>query len=144
MDNMMKPFGSQSFLVGLGVAAVGYFFGPQIKQAIRPTAVKGAQGMMMFSDKTKEIFGEGKHMMGNMMDKAAHMGHEAAHMGQAQHMGGQMAGQMGMYEMLMKELKEERERSNRLMEQLNTSITGLKDEIAHIKNTSSNTAADHM
>ncbi|MDF2545534.1 MAG: hypothetical protein K0R93_432 [Anaerosolibacter sp.] len=133
MNDMMKPFGSQSFLIGLGVAAVGYFFGPQIKQAVRPAAVKGAQGMMMFSDKTKGMFDEGKHMMGNMMDKASHIGQEH-----------HMAGQMGVHEMLMKELREERERTNRLMEQLNTSITGLKDEIAHIKNTSSNTAADHM
>ncbi len=133
MNDWMKPFGSQSFLVGLGVAAVGYFFGPQIKQVIRPAAVRGAQGMMMFSDKTKEMFDEGKHMMGNMMDKTMHMGQEQG-----------MAGQMGMYEMLMKELKDERERSNRLMEQLNTSIVGLKDEIAYIKNNNHGMAPENM
>ncbi|MBB6217656.1 hypothetical protein HNQ80_003779 [Anaerosolibacter carboniphilus] len=133
MNDLMKPFGSQSFLIGLGVAAVGYFFGPQIKQAIRPAAVKGAQGVMMFSDKTKEMFDEGKHMMGNMMDKASHMGQEQ-----------QMAGQMGMYEMLMKELKDERERSNRLMEQLNISIAGLKDEITYMKGSKDGMAPENM
>lgn len=122
MNDFLKPFGSQSFLVGLGAAAIGYLFGPKIKQAVRPAAVKGAQGMMMVTDKTKEMFDEGKHMMGNMMDKTSSMGKDS-----------HVNPQAGMYEILIHELKEERQRSNHLMEQLNTSIVGLKEEFAHMK-----------
>lgn len=120
MNNLLKPFGTQSFFVGLGVAAVTYLLGPQIKETVRPIAVKGTQGAMMLSDKTKEMMEEGKDRIEGMMENVK--GKD-----------GMMQGQAGAYEMLINELREERERSNSLMEKLNDKMNDLKNEIAHIK-----------
>jgi len=52
MKELIKPLGSQSFLLDLGIAAAAYFFVPQLKSVLRPAAVKSAAGLMALGDKT--------------------------------------------------------------------------------------------
>lgn len=120
MDNLLKPFGSQSFFVGLGVAAAAYFLGPQIRETIRPMAVKGTQGMMMLTDRTMHMMHEGKEKMEDMMGKMGHMA-------KSEHMA---MGQIGVMEAMLKELREERERSNKMMEEFRETLMGIRDEIS--------------
>ncbi|MFZ5969240.1 MAG: hypothetical protein ACOYVK_18950 [Bacillota bacterium] len=132
MNDFLKPFGSQSFFVGLGVAAIAYLLGPQIKESVRPMAVKGMQGALMISDKTKNMMEEGKDRLEDMMEKTNLMGKDQKHNEQA-----------AVYEMLIKELREDKENSNRILEQLNQTMSGLKDEISKLKNGSAKIAEDH-
>ena len=120
MDNPLKLFGSQSFLVGLGVAAATYFLGPQIKETIRPMAVKGTQGMMMMTDRTMRMMHEGRDRMEDMVGKMGHMA-------KPEHM---TMGQMGVMEAMLKELREERERSNKMMEEFRETLMSIRDEIS--------------
>jgi len=61
--NFLKPFYSQNFLLGIGIAAVGSLFAPTIKEGVRSLAVKGAQGAMMVGDAAKNMKESGKEMM---------------------------------------------------------------------------------
>ena len=51
MKSILKPFGSQGFLIGIGVAAIGYLIAPQLKKSLRPAAVKGTQEVMNYEIK---------------------------------------------------------------------------------------------
>lgn len=116
MPSLMKMVGSQSFLLGVGVAAAAYLIGPQIRESLKPAAVKGAQGIMVLGGKTKQALEQGKEKLNDMVfDKS---GMETKN----------------FQEKLLQELREEREASNRILEELKNSITGLKEEISSIKN----------
>ncbi|MCX7842147.1 MAG: hypothetical protein N2489_03630 [Clostridia bacterium] len=118
MHSLIKPFASQNFLIGIGLAAAAYFVGPALKEAIKPAAVKGAQGMLMLGDKAKDALNIGKEKLNDLIfdkeDKSVNM--EAAH-----------------HDKIIKALKEERELSNKILEELKNTIGGLKDEIAHMR-----------
>ncbi|MTI57694.1 hypothetical protein [Geosporobacter ferrireducens] len=133
MDNLLKPFGSQSFFVGLGVAAAAYFLGPQIKETIRPMAVKSTQGMMMMTDKTMRMMHEGKDRVEDMVGKMGNMA-RPDHIPMEQ---------MGMMEVMLRELKEERERSNKMMEEFRETLMSIRDEISG-SSKSGDTAGDLM
>lgn len=128
MKGIIKPFGSQSFLIGIGAAALVYLFGPQLKEALRPAAVKGAQGVMALGDKTKQMFEEGKERVAGMLfektDEAADKVKEVVAEG------------MGVQADLVKEFMEEREAHKRLLEELKDSVASLKEEMAQMRNSS--------
>jgi ABC-type phosphate transport system auxiliary subunit len=134
MNEMLKPFGSQSFFIGLGVAAIGYLLGPQIKESLRPVAVKGVQGAMVLSDQTKHMMSQGKDTINHMVEKT--------HMTGAQHQ--VPMDQTNMFQALLNELKAEREHSNKILEELKNTVTGLKDEIAQIKTDVNGTTGNTM
>lgn len=120
MKELIKPLGGQSFLLGLGLAAAAYFLGPPLKEMMKPMAVKGTQGMMVFGEKTKKMINEGKEKMSDMVfEKPAASAANISEM---------------FYEKLLKELRDDREHSNRMVEEINNTLAGLKDEIANIKN----------
>jgi hypothetical protein len=125
IKDIIKPIGSQSFVVGIGVAALFYFLGPQMKQTLRPIAVKGAQGVMVLGNKTVKAFGESKDKLSSMLSEKAN---------EAVEKGGSPEAVMNLSENLVKELKEERETSNKILADLITSISGLKDELAQLRN----------
>lgn len=125
IKDIIKPIGSQSFVVGIGVAALAYFLGPQLKQTLRPVAVKGAQGVMTLSSKTIKAIGESKDKLSSMISEKAS---EAVNKVKSTEEG------MDFNSDLIKELKEEREASNKILVELINSISGLKDELAQMRN----------
>ena len=139
MDNLLKPFGSQSFFIGLGIAAAAYVLGPQIKETMRPMAVKGTQGMMMLTDRTMNMMHEGKDRVEGMVGKMGNMGN-MANIARTEHMPME---QMGMMEVMLKELKEERERSNKMMEDFHETLMSIRDEISGSRR-SGGTAEDQI
>lgn len=127
VKSVIKAFGSQSFLIGLGVAAASYFLAPQLKKSLRPAAVKGAQGVMAFGSMTKDRMNQGKEKLNEIISQKGETLSNAT------------AGAAGVsvMDMVLKELKEEREQSNRILEELKNSISGLKEEISNMKNAGS-------
>ena len=125
IKDIIKPIGSQSFVVGIGVAALAYFLGPQLKQTLRPVAVKGAQGVMILGSKTVKAFGESKEKLSSMLaEKASEVDNKVKCTEEV----------ADFNRNLMQELKEERESSNKILVDLINSISGLKDELAQMRN----------
>lgn len=124
VKDVIKPFGSQGFLVGIGVAALTYFLAPQLKQSLRPAAVKGTQGMMALGTKTKQILEEGKEKISSMLSET--VAETRSKMKEA-------AGESEISSEMIKEFREEREASNRMLQELKDSIAGLREELSHIK-----------
>jgi hypothetical protein len=124
VKDVVKPLGSQGFLIGIGVAALAYFLTPQLKQSLRPAAVKGAQGMMALGSKTKHILEEGKEKISSMLSDTVEGTSDKIK---------EAAEESGISHKMIKELHEERAASNKMIKELKDSIAGLKEEIAHIK-----------
>ena len=57
---LLKPFGTQSFFIGLGIAAAAYLMAPQLRKSLKPVAVKGAHGMLVLGNQARELFNQGK------------------------------------------------------------------------------------
>lgn len=126
LNDIVKPFGSQGFFVGLGVAAVFYFLGPQLKESLMPAAIKGTQGFMSLGNKTKEIFEENRARLNMPGEKGDEFEGRTASPIESS----------SLYSELLKTLKDERESSNRILEELKNSIIGLREEITEMKNSS--------
>lgn len=124
MKDIIKPFGTQGFLVGMGVAALGYFLAPQLKKTLRPVAVKGTQGVMSLGSKTKHILEDGKDKISNFITQ------NPEETGDSRMDSGE---EKGFSSQVLKELMEEREASNRIMSELKDSILSLKEEISNMK-----------
>lgn len=120
IGNLLKPFGSQSFFLGLGVAAAAYFLGPQLMEAVKPMAVKGAQGVMALGSKTSQVFNEGKEKLGNTIEKMTPGERDIKAVD-------------SMYSDLIKELKDEREASNKILMELRDTMVSLRQEISGMK-----------
>ena len=63
MKDITKTFGSQGFLIGIGVAALGHILAPHLKKTLRPAAVKGTQGVMALGNKTKQVLDDSKEKL---------------------------------------------------------------------------------
>ena len=124
IKDIIKPIGSQSFAVGIGVAALAYFFGPQLKQALRPVAVKGVQGVMALGTGTMKAFGDGKDKLSNMMKENTNQTVPPAKTTEDL---------LNFNNNLMMELKDDRETSNKILTELLSSISGLKDELSQLR-----------
>jgi hypothetical protein len=61
--NLLKPFNTEGFLIGLGIAAVGSLFAPAIKKGAKEIAVKGTQGAMMAGESASNMMQSGKESM---------------------------------------------------------------------------------
>jgi hypothetical protein len=127
IKDIIKPISAQSFIVGMGVAAFAYFIGPQLKQALRPAAVKGAQGVMTLGSKTVKAFEESRDKLSHMMqDRAEAANNKVIHNQE----------NANLQFSLLKELKEDRDTSNKILQELSSSISNLKDEILQMRNNS--------
>lgn len=124
LKHLVKPFGSQGFLIGIGISALTYLLAPQIKETLRPAAVKGTQGLLAFGAETKRILTEGKEKISNVFSEKTE---EVKDMMKSKGEGKQLASK------LLQELKEERELSNKIMEELKNSIVSLREEISNIR-----------
>ena len=124
IKDIVKPFGAKGYLVGIGVAALAYFLAPQLKQSLRPAAVKGAQGVMTLGSKTRQILEDSKEKISSLISETT------------ESVRNKMKGAAEDTEFsskVLKELSEEREMSNRIMNELKDSILSLKEEISHMK-----------
>lgn len=126
IKDIIKPLASQNFMVGIGVAALAYFLAPQLKEAFRPAAVKGTQAVMTLGTKTKQMLDDGKEKISNLIfEKTEGTGTEEKTNDVVQ--------EVTISSTVLKELREEREVSNKIMDELRNSIMSLKEEISHIK-----------
>lgn len=124
MKNIVKALGSQGFLVGIGVAALGYFLAPQLKETLRPTAVKGTQGIMALGNKTKQILEDSKEKISGLIFEKPEGAINNVK---------EVIDEKDISSKILKELIEERESSNKILSELKESILSLKEEISYIK-----------
>ncbi|MCK8826658.1 hypothetical protein MWH25_02695 [Natroniella acetigena] len=108
----LKPFGTQNFVLGIGIAAATYLLGPTLKRNARNVAVKGMQGALSAGGMASQVMDDGKEKMSGLVEN--------------------MSGQRANQEMAMiyNELREEREELKELL----TTVKELQQEVADIKN----------
>ena len=111
---ILKPFGTQGFIVGLGVAALTYTLGPIIKRSARTAAVKGTQGALAVGGTTCQMVNNSKEKMagvfGDMKEAGEATGEEM--------------------KSFIEEMRMEREEIKELVNKVN----GLKEELSTMKN----------
>ncbi|KAB3535748.1 hypothetical protein F8154_05460 [Alkaliphilus pronyensis] len=121
--NLLKPFGSQNFILGVGIAALSYLLGPSLKQGARTVAVKGMQGAMMAGNTATNMMESGKESMGNLFDSMT--GHQKDYM-EMEH---------NFRQDLIKEIKSDREEFNSALKELSTTMKSLQSEVQALKKT---------
>ncbi len=119
MMKFIRSVTPQSFLAGVGIAAAAYVLGPQLKEMLRPLAVKGAQGVMAVGAMAGQAVSQGKETV-NKAVLDGHVSHDNAG--------------SSFHEKFLNELKEEQEMSKGLMEELRDSVKSMKVDIENIKN----------
>lgn len=115
---ILKPFGSRSFAIGVGIAAVTYLLSPAIKRSAKGVAVKGMQGALLAGETASHMVENGKEKIGDMLS------HRDGH-------------HNGMIEQMMNEWKAEREQYTHTLEELMNTVKDLKTEISVLKEHSS-------
>lgn len=111
--DLLKPFTTRGFVIGVGIAALAYLLGPQIKQGAKTVAVKGMQGAMLAGEMASQAVTSGREKMGNMMQN---MGNKGDTMMQ-----------------LISEFKEERQQVSSTLSELVTTMKNMQEEIALLK-----------
>lgn len=120
--NLLKPFSSESFIIGLGIAAVGSLFAPAIKKGAKAIAVKGTQGAMMAGDAAENMVKSGKEGMNNIFS------------GMFKDKQEDEASRQKFQENLINELKSDREKYSSVLQELVSTIKDIQSEINSLKN----------
>lgn len=127
--NLLKPFGTEGFILGIGIAAVSYLLGPTIKRGAKGVAVRGMQGALMAGDAANDAIDTSREkfsdfiqgMMGDNKDNMMHQDNN-------------------FQKELFNELKSERQQYSELMKELVSSVKSLKDEVSDLKKSAATTA----
>ncbi|MCG8540426.1 MAG: hypothetical protein MJA82_10860 [Clostridia bacterium] len=116
--NILKPFGTEGFILGIGIAALGYLLGPTIKRGARGIAVKGMQGAMMVGDTANDAMDSGKEKFNdfiqNMMDS-------------------KQDNERNFHKELIDEIKTDRHNNNELLKELVSTMKSLQNEVKDMK-----------
>lgn len=125
----MKYFGTQSFVVGLGLAALTYLVGPSVKKGARKMAVKGMQGAMMAGEAASDVVDTGKEKASSFFENIMHRGnhHETAMMERKQ-----------FFDNMMTEMREDRRQNREFMQGMLETMKSMQAEISSIKSNISN------
>lgn len=114
--DLLKPFGSRSFYVGLGVAALAYLLAPTLKQNARAVAVKGVQGAMLAGGAASNALARGR-------EKMSHVMHDVR----------ENVTDNKMVEQLVSELKAEREQYANTLQEIMSTMKSMQEEIASLR-----------
>ncbi|EOC99521.1 hypothetical protein [Caldisalinibacter kiritimatiensis] len=121
---ILKPFGTQSFVIGVGIAALSYLFGPTIKKGAREVTVKGMQGALLAGEAASNAVDEGKKKMSNVinnmkkpMDKNEGIELKNSH----------------IVQQLVNELQAERQQNREMFESLMNTVKDLQNEMSSLK-----------
>lgn len=121
--NLLKPFGTESFILGIGIAAVSYLLGPTIKRGARGVAVKGMQGAMMAGDAANDAMDSSRDKFSDFIQGMMNDGKNNV-----------MDQQDNNFQReLFNELKAEREQYSELMKELVSSVKSLQGEVSDLK-----------
>ncbi|MBM7614446.1 hypothetical protein [Alkaliphilus hydrothermalis] len=122
--NLLKPLASQNFILGIGIAAATYVFGPAIKRGAKKVAVKGVQGALMAGEATNETVSKGKDMFSDFMNNVHHNENsEQKHMEQL------------FQQELFNSLKTTQENQSKAFTELLSTIKDMQEEIRDFKKT---------
>ncbi|MGB4440358.1 MAG: hypothetical protein WBJ13_14290 [Sedimentibacter sp.] len=123
--NLLKPFSTESFIVGLGIAAIGSLFAPAIKKGAKTMAVKGTQGAMMAGEAANNMMESGKETLNNTFP------------GLSKNKNDSEAAQKFQKE-LIRELKSDREQYSNVLQELVTTMKDIQSEVKAFKNANNN------
>ena len=122
--NLLKPFGTESFLIGIGIAAASYLLGPTIKRGARGVAVKGMQGALMAGDAANDAMETSKDKFNDFIQNMMGDGKSNVNF---EHM------ENSFHKDLIDELKADRHQNSELMKELVSSMKSLQSEIKDLK-----------
>ncbi|MDW5299155.1 MAG: hypothetical protein SA378_03315 [Sedimentibacter sp.] len=123
--NLLKPFSTESFIVGLGIAAVGSLFAPAIKKGAKTMAVKGTQGAMMAGEAANNMMESGKETLNNTFP------------GLSKNKNDSEAAQK-LNKELISELRSDREQYANVLQELVTTMKDIQSEVKAFKSTNNN------
>lgn len=112
--DLFKPFTTRGFVIGVGIAALAYLLGPQIKQGARNVAVKGMQGAMIAGDAASQAVASGREKMSNMVQNVGNRGDSTM-------------------QQFISEMKEEREQIAAALSEMVNTMRQMQDEIALLR-----------
>ncbi|WP_432665519.1 hypothetical protein R9X47_04445 [Wukongibacter baidiensis] len=127
--NLLKPFGTESFILGIGIAAVSYLLGPTIKRGAKGVAVKGMQGALMAGDAANEAMDTGRDKFSDFIQGIMNDGNNNV-----------MDQDNDFQKELFNELKAERQQYSELMKELVSSVKSLQGEVSELKKSAATTA----
>ncbi len=122
MMNLLKPFGTESFLIGVGLAAASYLLGPTIKQGARGVAVKGMQGALMAGDVANNTMEASRDKLGNFMHKFMDNRDN-----------GKMEVEYSFQKELINELKADREQYNKVLNEMISTMKSIQEDVKTLK-----------
>jgi len=123
--NLLKPFSTESFIVGLGIAAVGSLFAPAIKKGAKTMAVKGTQGAMVAGEAANNMMESGKETLNNTFP------------GLSKNKNDSVAAQK-LNKELISELRSDREQYANVLQELVTTMKDIQSEVKAFKSTNNN------
>ncbi len=122
----LRPFGTQSFAIGVGLAAITYLFGPTIRKGAKGVAVKGVQGAMVAGESATNMVEDSKekatNFLGNIMKSPRNKNHEIHQQTSS------------MYKEMLEEIKAQRDDNSKMMQEMLSTIKNMQNDIVNIKN----------
>ncbi len=122
----LKPFGTQSFVLGIGLAALTYLIGPSVKRGARSVAVKGMQGALMAGEAASNAVDTGKEKASSLFQNLMNRGHNHE---------AEIIERKQLFNNMMNEMKEERRQNRELMQSMLETMQSMQKEISSIKKT---------
>lgn len=117
--DLLRPFGTRNFVIGIGLAALAYLFAPTLQRNARTVAVKGAQGAMLVGGAAANAFSTGKERIGGVIQGMGNAGRSE---------------DTSNVQQLVNDLRNEREQFNNVLSEVMSTMKNLQDEVRVLKN----------
>lgn len=115
---ILKMIGSRGFFWGIGAAALSYILYPKVKETVKPVLDKGVKGANDIAGKTVEIYDKGKERVSEMFEDTVKKAEDIEH---------------NAYKTQIDNLKLEREKAVKEVNELKSRIEMLEREISALK-----------
>lgn len=118
--DLLRPFGTRNFVVGISIAALAYLLAPSLQKGARAVAVKGAQGAMMVGGAAASAVSTGREKVSGMW----------------QNVSGSNVNQQesNMLQTMIEEMRAERQQHASLMQEMVNTMKNMQEEMAMLKN----------
>lgn len=125
MPKMFEAIMGGNIVAGIGIALGGLILAPIVTKIAKPAAVKGAQGVLMVTDKAAELMESSKKHLEGFIDEAKKI-QEHARDTRKEAMA--MVG-MGDVGSVIEGMKEEKNMTDQLIKELSAQVAELRNEI---------------
>lgn len=116
--DLLRPFGTRNFIVGISIAALAYLLAPTLQKGARAVAVKGAQGAMIVGGAAANAVNTGREKVSGMWQNVASSNQQ----------------ETSLMQQMVEEMRAERQQHSSLMQEMVNTMKNLQEEMAMLKN----------